>query len=218
MRSQHPRKIIPLESKAFDLSLSDLMAGLMAIFLLVLCSVTLQYTANDEAVSNFINDAVEKLENAGIPVEADPDKGIINVPEKVLFASGKADLSPAAQQVTWEIAKTLLGQIKDEKYHDKVSTIYIEGHTDNVPINNAYFASNWELSTQRAINTFNAMRRMYPSDMDNAVNARGEKIFSCSGYADTRPIASNDKEEGRSKNRRITIRVILLPPQQKEAE
>lgn len=211
MRNQHPRKIIPLESKAFDLSLSDLMAGIMAIFLLVLCSVTLQYTANDEALSNFINDVATELRNAGIPVEADPQKGTLNVPEEVLFASGKADLSPNAQQVAWKIAETLLRKVKEEK---QVSTIYIEGHTDNVPINNAYFASNWELSTQRAINTFNSMRMMYPTDMDNAVNSRGEKIFSCSGYADTRPIASNDKEEGRRKNRRITISVVFLPPQQ----
>jgi chemotaxis protein MotB len=80
--------------------------------------------------------------------------------------------------------------------------IRIEGHTDDVPIHNGRFSSNWELSTSRAtemIKLFIVRYRFAPERL------------SASGYAEYHPVASNDTPEGRAKNRRVDI-VILNPP------
>ncbi|RUM28393.1 MAG: flagellar motor protein MotB [Aquifex sp.] len=80
--------------------------------------------------------------------------------------------------------------------------INIEGHTDNRPIHTPKFPSNWELSIARAISVLQVFEKEcgYPSDK-----------LSIFGYADTRPIASNDTPEGRRKNRRVEFCIKLLP-------
>ena len=75
-----------------------------------------------------------------------------------------------------------------------VETVFIEGHTDNVDIHTDEFPSNWELSTKRAINTWNLMRGDVP-ELDRDKNANEQPIFSCSGYADTRPIVDDEYDE-----------------------
>jgi chemotaxis protein MotB len=78
--------------------------------------------------------------------------------------------------------------------------IRIEGHTDNVPIHTAQFASNWELSTARATElakTFILDYRFAPARL------------SAAGFAEYHPVAGNDTPEGRSQNRRVDI--IVLP-------
>lgn len=80
--------------------------------------------------------------------------------------------------------------------------IRIEGHTDNVPIHNERFNSNWELSTARAIEMIRLFIMRY--------HMAPERL-SASGYAEYHPVASNDTAEGRAKNRRVDI-VILNPP------
>ena len=102
-------------------------------------------------------------------------------------------------------------RLDKEHYKNAVETIFIEGHTDNVDIKTPEFPSNWELSTQRAINTWKLMYQEGPA-LDEEKNNNGEPIFSCSGYADTRPIADNDTEEGRQANRRIALRFTMMPP------
>ena len=72
----------------------------------------------------------------------------------------------------------------------------IEGHTDNVPIRNARFASNWDLSTARATETVRLLMSKY--------NFAPERL-AASGYAEYRPIASNDTADGRAMNRRVDI-------------
>src|SRR5438874_12382801 len=72
----------------------------------------------------------------------------------------------------------------------------IEGHTDNVPIRNARFASNWDLSTARATETVRLLMSKY--------NFAPERL-AASGYAEYRPIASNDTADGRAMNRRADI-------------
>jgi len=77
-------------------------------------------------------------------------------------------------------------------------SIEIEGHTDNAPIKNKSFPSNWELSAIRATTVLNVF----------AQKGIGEDRLSASGFGASRPIASNDTAEGKSLNRRVSI-VIL---------
>ena len=75
----------------------------------------------------------------------------------------------------------------------------IEGHTDNVPIHTAQFASNWELSTARASELAKILILRY-----GFAPAR----LSAAGYAEYHPVAGNDTPEGRSQNRRVDIIVL----------
>jgi chemotaxis protein MotB len=83
--------------------------------------------------------------------------------------------------------------------------IRIEGHTDNIPIHNARFASNWELSSSRATGLVRLFIEQYGLDPTR---------LAAAGYAEYHPLQSNDTVEGRSQNRRVDI-VVLDPAKRK---
>jgi len=115
---------------------------------------------------------------------------VISVNDTVLFPSGKAYLTPQAQEIIRKVGEALQGI---------PNYIRIEGHTDNLPINNAEFPSNWELSAMRATNVLRFLLRecgLPPERLSEA------------GFGEYRPIATNDNEAGRARNRRVDI-VIL---------
>lgn len=111
-------------------------------------------------------------------------KAVVETP--VLFASGKADVNPQAHPMLDEIARLAA---------DTALFVTIEGHTDNTPVSTLEFPSNWELSTIRAINVLRYLRGQ---------GVRADRI-SAIGYAEQRPIADNNTDAGRNKNRRIEI-------------
>jgi chemotaxis protein MotB len=119
----------------------------------------------------------------------------VTIVDRVLFPSGQATLTPEGRRTMARVGK-VLARAQDRR-------ILIEGHTDDVPIGPALrerFSSNWELSAARATEVvrYLSSEAGVPSDH-----------LSAAGRAATRPVASNDSEEGRSRNRRIEI--ILLP-------
>ena len=81
----------------------------------------------------------------------------------------------------------------------------IEGHTDNVPIHTAQFATNWELSTARAATITRLLLTEHAADPTH---------ISAAGYAEFRPTAPNDTEPNRAQNRRVDI--VLLKPRLQE--
>lgn len=108
----------------------------------------------------------------------------------LLFDSGSAELKPEAGIVLSKIGIIL------EKYAG--STIDVEGHTDNVPIHTSRFANNNELSDARALSVFDylvANTSLNPADIKHS--GRGEYV----------PVADNSTPEGRSKNRRVEIKI-----------
>lgn len=119
------------------------------------------------------------------------DRLTINVVDRILFDSGSAKVKPAGLKVLKQVGDVL------KKITDK--QIRIEGHTDNVPIGVGLkdrFASNWELSTARATSVVRYLIDGGGVTPDHLMAA---------GFADTKPVASNEAEEGRSQNRRIEI-------------
>lgn len=113
----------------------------------------------------------------------------ISFDSTLLFRPGSADLEPKSLKSLDAIAKRLKEKVPD-------NLIYVEGHTDNQPINSQRYPSNWELSTARASAVVRRMVRQH--DM------RATRLVAV-GYGDTRPIATNKTKEGRAKNRRIDI-------------
>jgi chemotaxis protein MotB len=117
---------------------------------------------------------------------------VIKLTSEVLFNSGSAQIKPAGQKVLTLIAESL------SAYPDRA--ISIEGHTDNNPIGgNSRYASNWELSTARALAAVNYFQE------NNQVNPNRLKIV---GHGEYDPVSSNETVEGRKRNRRIEIRVL----------
>ena len=102
------------------------------------------------------------------------------------------------QRRVWRLLQTL------RKIGDSLSRIpydvRIEGHTDNVPIHNLEFDSNWELSSARATHIARLFLEMH---------AVAPQRLSAAGYAEFHPVASNDTAEGRAENRRVDL--IVMP-------
>lgn len=201
----------------FSISLSDLMAGLLSIFILALSYYVLNFgqqtaklTENETKRSEILEILAEKLKQAGIVVRVDND--VLHLPEGILFDVGDAEIKEDGWRAINVLAPTLYEVLSLPEYVDAIETIFIEGHTDNVPISTPRYPSNWELSTQRAINTWRALQKACP-ELDTLVNKRGQPLFSCSGYAETRPAVPNDTEENRRVNRRIDLRFTISPPE-----
>lgn len=122
----------------------------------------------------------------------------VTVESPILFDSGKADLRTEALPLLKEISR-ILAEGNQE--------VVVEGHTDNVPIHTEEFPSNWELSTARAISVSRCL--FEKANLD-------PKRFSVAGYGEYHPIASNETEEGKQKNRRVEILLKFPDQEQKE--
>lgn len=136
-----------------------------------------------------------QIEKGDIKINQVRDRLTINMVEKVLFTSGQAQVKPEGLKVLKQVADVL------KTVNDK--QIRIEGHTDNVPIRGKLkekFPTNWELSTARATNVVRYFIE------EGGVNREN---FEAVGYADTRPVADNGTDAGRTENRRIEI--VLFP-------
>ena len=113
----------------------------------------------------------------------------IEMNSKILFSSADSELEEEAYPALKSLAQVL---------KKLPNSIDVEGHTDNLPINNELFPSNWELSAARAASVVHLFTSY-------GVNP---KRLSSIGYAEYRPIADNATSEGRVKNRRVKV-VIL---------
>lgn len=214
------------QENAFNLSISDLMAGFLSIFILAVCyfmmnlgQVKEQYEGNQALRSEMLIEIQKEMDTKGIEVQISIDQGVIHLPEEYLFEEAKADITPEGQEKIHVLSKALHYILSQKKYADAVETIFIEGHTDNIPIENEEFYSNWELSTQRAINTWKLIQSdaaelgpFEEEDTEFMKNNKGEPFFACSGFAATRPLNENATPEERQANRRIDLRFTMMPP------
>lgn len=149
-------------------------------------------TRTQEELSRSLQDEIAK---GNITIQQVRDRLTINMVDRVLFDSGRAEIKPAGKKVLKQVSD-VLSKVTDKQ-------IRIEGHTDNVPISTKLqdrYKTNWELSTARATTVVRFLIDQ------GGVQAQA---LSAVGYADTHPIASNDAEEGRASNRRIEI--VLYP-------
>lgn len=131
------------------------------------------------------------IDSGTLRVKIADGRMVVELSTDVLFPSGSAALSQGGLKAIDEVAKILM-TIEERRFQ-------IEGHTDNVPIHNERFNSNWELSTTRALNV---VHRMIAAGM------AGDRI-SAAGFGEHRPTAPNDTADGRRQNRRIEI--VLVP-------
>ena len=115
---------------------------------------------------------------------------VISFNDRIFFDSAKADIKEEMNSKFVSLA-TILNKI--DNY------VRVEGHTDNIPIKNEYFNSNWQLSSIRASNVVEFFIEKGNISPDR---------LSAVGYGEYRPISDNNSEDGRSKNRRVDILIL----------
>lgn len=118
---------------------------------------------------------------------------VLTIQDRALFSMGEATLDADARSV----AQSISGILEQAGNRE----IVVSGHTDNVPINTARFPSNWELSSARAT-AF--MRGLLTNE------ALNPNQFTLASYGEYKPIATNDTDAGRSKNRRVEVLIKPL--------
>jgi chemotaxis protein MotB len=137
----------------------------------------------------------QELKKGELQVRRYKDMLTVEVAEQLFFDSGRAALKDSGKAVLKKVADAL------KSYEDKA--IRVVGHTDNVPIGKAYqkvFPSNWELSSARATTVVRFLQE---------AGIEPQRLVA-TGRAEYAPVAPNDSEEGRQKNRRIEITLVEL--------
>lgn len=141
-------------------------------------------------ISREVNTALKPLIDKGVvDVTRNALWVEINIKSNILFSSGEAILQQEAVPALARLAEVLKQFPND---------IQVEGYTDNVPIRNSIYPSNWELSAARAANVVHLF-------MNQGV---APERMSAIGFGEYRPIAANDSEQGRTKNRRVSVFIL----------
>jgi len=125
------------------------------------------------------------LENA-IKIRVSLGYAQVEIQDKVLFQSSTSQILPAGKSLLNKLTPLLI---------KSSGLIYIEGHTDNRPINTDRFPSNWELGSSRATRVLHLL---------SSLGLQASRLRAVS-YGDTQPIADNATEQGREQNRRVNL-------------
>lgn len=223
------------EENPYWISFSDIMSGLLVLFILAALALILELTETrmevDDAIKEvmkaeevrreLIEEIRESLEELNIFVIVSEDSSVIHMNEQVLsFDSDNAEI-PKEEELQTRL--TLIGgvlhdAIVKEKRTEYLDTIFVEGHTDPCPSRKySYMNGNWTLSSERAINVWlhweNTLGQGYK--LSHLTNYQDELLFSTSGYAATRPtegkegICGISTDDELRPNRRIDLRFTL---------
>ena len=225
------------EENPYWMSFSDLMSGLLVIFILAAVALIIELTQKSEKIDasieelkkaqetreNILTDIKEELSKQNIHVEIVENDTVLRIPDSTLsFESGK-DTLPEDEQTQKEvraIGMALHKAITTDERWKYLDTVFVEGHTDSDGI---WYRGkgNWGLSTDRAVSIWKLWQTEIPVEPSlNALkNFNGQLLFSVSGYADTRRVDLNEyTEEERAKNRRIDIRFTVKKPKLEDYE
>ncbi len=136
--------------------------------------------------------AIGNLQDEDINIKIDKDVVYIDISDKLLFKSGKYEVTAQAKQVLGKVAMVLKNQPDIE--------FMVEGHTDNVPFSSGVLLDNWDLSVKRATSVVRILQDQYGLDPAK---------MAASGRGEFNPIVDNSTPENRATNRRT--RIVILP-------
>jgi len=224
---RHPRS--PDEDNPYWISFSDIMAGLLVIFILACVLLIIKLSTMEERV----HDAIKEIQNAnqiraamlleirkqlaqqGIIVEISENYSVLRIPdERLYFDSLCYKIPDDKKKLLAEIGNALYDAIVKNKRHTYIDTIFIEGHTDSRKAISLEMG-NWGLSSYRAIAVWKFWSEQIAIGpaFKALKNSYGKPLFSVSGYAATRPLVVHDNTtEKQRKNRRIDLRFSMKKP------
>ena len=136
----------------------------------------------------------QRPELAGLTIVRRRNEVVIRFPDQVLFDSGDDRVKERASRTLRAIA---------EEVRSRPLALRVEGHTDDVPMRNGRFRSNWELSTSRATAVIELIATIVPPER-----------LAAAGYGEVHPVAPNDTPEGRAQNRRVDLVVLFAAPEE----
>lgn len=148
-----------------------------------------------ETVMESIKKALQReIDQGAIEVENLGQQIVIRIREKGAFPEGSAFLQPKFRPLVRQIADLV---------KDVPGKVRVSGHTDNQRLDSELYRSNWDLSAQRAVSVAQEMEK---------VRGFNHKRLEVRGMADTQPVAPNDTEQNRAKNRRVEISIMQGEP------
>ena len=133
-----------------------------------------------------------ELNNGTLELKLEPRGLVVSLRQSAFFPSGGNDIAPKTYPIVEKLANVI---------RSLPNAVQLEGHTDSIPIHNARFKSNWELSSARAT----AMLELFCDRFELPENR-----FAVVGRADTAPVDTNETEEGRARNRRVDLVIVNI--------
>jgi len=209
------------EESGYLASASDLMVGLLFVFIImvVILSQRVEEVAQGEphSVGTIIKQISQKMRDSDVPVEFNPESGVITLPADTLFPVGASVLSSegalALDQARIAMNEILPCYIYSERRNRancppnpdeiEIETILIEGHTDSKPLKKGMY-TNWHLGLDRARAVYD---RLTLGPILDYSNERRIGVVGISSYADKRPNKRNPHDD--SMNRRVELRFVL---------
>jgi len=240
--------LIEDEGAGYLIAVSDMMSGLLFIFIITLVAFILNFqdaiqkqeevtetqksivrklTNTEQVRSELLLSLKDELATQDIIVEVDTEHGVLRLTEQaVLFETAKDSLGEISINNLIVIGRVMSEVLPCysrippkgiyckgiEHYKGMLDSVFVEGHTDNVPINSWKYKNNWVLSAQRAISAYSYL---VPNTVLEALeNTSSQPIFSVSGYGEGRPVSGHKYSVPTADptNRRIDIRFIMTPP------
>ena len=144
-----------------------------------------------------MEDAREFLDEAGldedeVDLEMEERGVVMELPDRIFFEIGEADLRPGARDILDLLA---------DLFEGLDNQVIIEGHTCDLPIQTERFPSNWELSVGRSVTVTRYLVEQRDLEPDR---------FIATGYGEYQPLVPNDTEENRARNRRVTVVISVF--------
>jgi chemotaxis protein MotB len=143
-----------------------------------------------------LRNKLQKLTQLGLKVEVRDNRMLIQLPGDVLFDSGRDKLRKEGEDILLQIANV----VREDK-ELSAREFQVAGHTDSKPLAGGPFKDNWGLSAMRA----RSVLKLLTTPAEGGGGGLNPKRWSASGYGDTDPVATNETDEGRSKNRRVEL-------------
>ncbi|MCY4216543.1 MAG: OmpA family protein [Flavobacteriaceae bacterium] len=212
---------------SYWISYTDILAALLIIILLITVYVVYRlentrYTVvenigtlnqAEKIRKEMLQRIQEKLKLSEIDVEIADNHSVLRIPHSELtFQTNNFRIPINMRKNLDKIGQTVLEELNSNNQSEYFETIFIEGHTDNRPSN--LLKGNLGLSTFRAISVWEHWTDRVSDDYQNLRNKEGERLFSVSGYGETRPTQKIQRTaEQLRKNRRIDLRFTIHKPE-----
>jgi flagellar motor protein MotB len=218
--------------ESYFISMTDMMVGLVFVLIVMLVYFAMQFhrttvelTDTKTRRTELLHKIQARLHAENVDVTIDPNSGVLRLPEATLFAKGSSVVTPAGQAVLAKVGAALQAELPCYTAPGAVAascpatksgleSVFIEGHSDSDPI--AGGRDNWNLSTDRAVNTYRSLIGSTPS-LETIKDARvrpsdPQPVLGVSGYGPTRPLVPETSEAAKARNRRIDIRFLMATP------